>query len=100
MNTAGTVLDSGGRQCSGTAADKTAPTAPSSLTAAATSYTQVDLTWKEPSDNVAIAGYDVFRGGVKIASVGLINRYIDRTVAANTNYKYTLRARDPAGNVS
>jgi hypothetical protein len=60
----------------------------------------VDLSWTTPTDDVAVTGYDLYRGSTLIASLGLVNAYSDTTVSANTTYTYTIKARDRAGNVS
>src|SRR4051794_23404532 len=44
---------------SGSTSDTTPPSAPSSLTAAATSSTRVNLSWHASTDNVGVAGYRV-----------------------------------------
>ncbi len=81
------------------AADTQPPGAPT-LSGAAPSPTQVDLSWTTPTDDVAVTGYDLYRGSTLIASLGLVNAYSDTTVSANTTYTYTIKARDRAGNVS
>ncbi len=81
------------------AADTQPPSAPT-LSGAAPSPTQVDLSWTTPTDDVAVTGYDLYRGATLIASLGLVNTYSDTTVSANTTYTYTVKARDRAGNVS
>src|SRR5712691_510091 len=73
---------------------------PSSVTAGSPSFTEVDLSWAQSSDNVGIAGYDIYRDGTKIASTGLVGSYADRSVDPATSYQYTVVARDPAGNTS
>ncbi len=98
--TSGATLDSGALQCSGTATDTTPPSKPSSVTAGSPSFTEVDLSWAQSSDNVGIAGYDIYRDGTKIASTGLVGSYADRSVDPATSYQYTVVARDPAGNTS
>jgi chitodextrinase len=81
------------------AADTQAPSAPT-LSGAAPSPTQVDLSWTAATDDVAVTGYDLYRGATLRASLGLVNTYSDTTVSANTTYTYTVKARDRAGNVS
>jgi fibronectin type 3 domain-containing protein len=95
-----TTLDSGALQCSGTTADMTPPTAPGDLTANSPAYNQVDLSWTESTDDVGVAGYDIYRDGTKVAAVGLVNTYSDRSVAPGTTYQYTVQARDAARNLS
>ena len=42
--------------------DTTAPSAPTGLTAGTTTTTSVPLSWTASTDNVAVTGYDVYRG--------------------------------------
>ena len=82
------------------AADSTAPTAPAELNATAASSAQVNLTWTASTDNVGVTGYDIYRGSVVIASVGVTTSYSDTTVQPSTSYTYKVKAKDAAGNVS
>ena len=43
--------------------DTTPPSVPSGLAATPVSASQVDLTWTASTDNVAVTGYRIFRGG-------------------------------------
>lgn len=79
--------------------DTTAPSVPSGLTATATSPTSATLYWADSTDAFGVAGYNVFRDGVKIASAA-DNGYTDATLAASTAYSYTVSAYDLAGNTS
>ncbi|HSB85847.1 MAG TPA: Ig-like domain-containing protein, partial [Ilumatobacteraceae bacterium] len=82
-----------------TLADTSSPTVPTGLTATAVSSTQVNLTWAASTDNVGVTGYDVFRDGVQLTTVGSTS-YINTGLTADTTYSYTVRARDAAGNLS
>ncbi|MES2355275.1 MAG: fibronectin type III domain-containing protein [Pseudomonadota bacterium] len=84
-----------------TTADTTAPGIPTSLIATPVSVRQVNLKWVRGSDNVTagIVHYDLYRNGVFIASTASTN-YQDGELIANTSYRYTIRSRDIAGNVS
>ncbi|MBJ6752615.1 fibronectin type III domain-containing protein [Geomonas anaerohicana] len=83
--------------------DLVAPTAPGNLSAvtAAISGTNssVTLSWSAATDNVGVAGYEVFRNGVKIGSTGT-RSFVDASVASATTYSYTVKAYDAAGNRS
>jgi uncharacterized repeat protein (TIGR03806 family) len=79
-------------------ADTTAPTVPQGLTATAQSATTIALTWSASMDpGSGVAGYRVFRnaGATAIATVTTTN-YTDTTLAAATQYTYTVRAFDGA----
>ncbi len=81
-------------------ADTEPPTAPTGLTATANGSTRVDLTWTAASDNLGVTGYEVYRDGTQVATVGTVTAYGDSGLAPGTAYSYTVRARDAAGNRS
>ena len=81
------------------APDTSPPTAPTGLSATATSASQVNLTWTAASDNVGVAGYQIWRNGVQVGTTATAS-YADNSVSAQTAYTYTVRAYDAAGNVS
>jgi fibronectin type 3 domain-containing protein len=83
--------------------DTTAPTAPVSLSAQATSATNVDLSWGASTDNVGVAKYVVKRtnGGVQsVLAEVTAQSFTDNTAQPSTSYTYTVYAVDAAGNVS
>ncbi len=79
--------------------DTTAPSVPTNLTAIAASSSQINLAWTASTDNVAVTGYKVFRGGVQIAT-SATNSYQNTGLTASTAYSYTVVAYDAAGNLS
>jgi chitinase len=72
---------------------------PANLAATAISSFRVNLTWSASSDDTAVAGYRIFRGGVSIATSTLTN-YSDTGLTALTQYTYTVSAFDAASNES
>jgi len=86
--------------------DQTAPTAPGSLAASATSSTQINLTWAASSDNVGVTGYRVERcSGASCSSFAQVGTsptasYADSGLNGSTSYTYRVRAADAAGNLS
>ena len=82
------------------AADTTAPTTPSNLTASAVSSSQINLSWGASSDNVGVAGYRIYRAGSLIATVGNVTSYSNTGLFASTSYSYQVTAIDAAGNAS
>ncbi|HLO31462.1 MAG TPA: Ig-like domain-containing protein, partial [Anaerolineales bacterium] len=100
INYQGTVLDSGAVPCIGAPADTTAPSAPTNLTATASSATRADLSWSSSGDNSGVAGYDIYRDGSLLASLGVVNSYSDANLTLGTTYNYQVKARDAAGNLS
>jgi len=72
------------------------PHAPSNLQGFAVSATQVDLTWTLSNDEPAdIDGYDIYKSGTLIGSVGKgVNQYsVTSGISCNTSYTYLVRAR-------
>jgi hypothetical protein len=100
VNYLGVVLDSGAIPCSGAPIDLAAPGAPSNLTANALTSTQVDLSWAAASDNVGVAGYDIYRNGSFLVSLGVVTSYRDVNLTQGAVYNYQVKARDAAGNIS
>jgi len=83
----------------GSAADTTAPTVPTNLTATAISGTQVNLAWTASTDAFGVAGYQIFRNGSAIG-VTTTASYSDTNLTAGASYTYTVLAFDVAGNSS
>ncbi|MEW6041553.1 MAG: hypothetical protein AB1633_08535 [Elusimicrobiota bacterium] len=81
-----------------TANDTTAPAVPTNPAATAVSGTSIKLTWTAPS-GTDVAGYVIYRGGVKIAAVSYTT-YIDVGLTSGTQYSYEVEAFDWAGNKS
>lgn len=80
-------------------ADKTAPTAPASLTAVAGSK-QATLAWTAATDNVRVATYYLYRNGVRYLSLGNVTRFVDTGLSTGTKYGYKVYAVDASGNWS
>ncbi|MEV4946372.1 glycosyl hydrolase family 8 [Streptomyces sp. NPDC053755] len=80
-------------------ADTVAPSAPGGLRTTASSSTSVSLAWNAATDNVAVTGYDVYRGGALVGSTTGTS-HTDTGLTASTPYGYTVKARDAAGNRS
>jgi len=80
--------------------DTVAPSAPTGITATAVSSSQINLSWTASTDNVGVTGYNVYRGGVQIATLGVVTSFQNNGLTASTTYSYTVRARDAAGNIS
>ena len=78
--------------------DTTAPTAPT-LTASGTTSSATNLAWSGATDNVGVASYDVYQGGVFKANV-TTTTYAVTGLTASTTYSFYVIAKDAAGNVS
>jgi hypothetical protein len=81
------------------AKDAQAPNAPTGVTATPTSSSSMWLTWNEPSDNVGVTRYEIYRNNVLIQQVWH-PYYTDNGLAPATAYTYTIKARDGSANVS
>jgi chitodextrinase len=79
------------------ALDGGTPTAPGRVAAVPLRGGRVALAWTVGHDDQGVAGYDVYRNGVKIASTR--NRtFVDSGVSGLLSYR--IRTRDASGNVS
>jgi chitodextrinase len=85
----------------GATADTQAPTAPTNLAASNITTSSVTLSWSASTDNVGVAGYDVYQGTTKINTANITATTYNVTgLAASTTYSFTVKARDAAGNTS
>jgi endo-1,4-beta-xylanase len=88
--------------------DTTPPSVPGTITQSGLTSTSVNLAWGASTDNTGgsgLAGYDIFRAtGATgtFASVGTSTTasFAATGLTANTTYRFEVRARDVAGNVS
>ncbi|MEV0628568.1 glycosyl hydrolase family 18 protein [Nonomuraea wenchangensis] len=79
--------------------DTTPPSVPGNLRSTGVTSSSVSLAWNASTDNVAVTGYEVYRGSTLVTTVTGTS-HTDTGLAANTAYTYTVRARDAAGNRS
>ena len=79
--------------------DAQAPSVPTGLKATASPSSEINLSWTASTDNVRVIGYKVFQNG-SLAGTTTTTSYINKGVAANTSYTYTVAAYDAAGNTS
>jgi len=100
VNSFSAAVNAGG----GPGPDSTPPTAPGQPTAGTVTASSVALSWSPSTDNVGVSGYEVYRqqGGGAAVLVGSPSgtSYTATGLSANTEYTFTVRARDAAGNVS
>ncbi|MFD0671006.1 NPCBM/NEW2 domain-containing protein [Cohnella sp. GCM10027633] len=82
--------------------DATAPTVPGSLTIGSVTGTSASLTWSASTDNKAVTGYEVFRGGVLIGTTSGAGStsYTASGLIPGTASTFTVKAKDAAGNRS
>jgi len=80
-------------------ADTQAPTAPTNLVASNPTDNTVDLNWTASTDNVAVTSYDIYVDGVNTFNTANIS-FTATNLSANTNYCFTVKAKDAANNIS
>jgi chitodextrinase len=79
--------------------DLTPPSVPGNLKSSNVTSTTLTLTWSPSSDNVAVAGYRIFRNGTQVGTTGTTS-YTDTGLLASTTYTYTVAAYDSSNNLS
>jgi chitodextrinase len=80
-------------------ADTTPPSAPGALTATSATTTSIATSWAASTDNVGVRLYDLYRGGVKIATTTSTS-YTFTGLTCGAPYDLAVAAEDDAGNVS
>jgi len=80
--------------------DTTPPSVPTGLAAAATSTTQIQLSWQASTDASGIGGYKIYRNGILIDGTTGATSYLDYELLPNTSYTYSVAAYDIYGNTS
>lgn len=81
--------------------ESTPPTAPTSLSATAINSLTINLSWTASTDNIGIAGYQVYRNSKLVTTLYQTGTtYSDSQLNPNTAYTYQVYAFDGAGNVS
>ncbi|MFC5704061.1 carbohydrate binding domain-containing protein [Cohnella faecalis] len=75
------------------------PTVPQNVSAQAVSAGSISLTWTASTDNVGVAGYEVYRGAT-LAGTATGTTFTDSGLSPATAYSYTVKAYDAAGNRS
>jgi phosphatidylinositol-3-phosphatase len=82
-----------------TPSDTSAPSAPANLSLTATTTSAISLSWSASTDNVGVAGYDVYLNGTKVGST-MQTSYSFTGLACGTGYTLGVVAFDAAGNRS
>jgi len=81
--------------------DTEPPTVPTGVGATPVDSTHVTVSWTASTDNVAVAGYRIYRDSVQIAAVGASpTTYSDSGLTPSTTYQYSVAAVDITGNPS
>jgi chitodextrinase len=79
--------------------DTVPPSAPTNLAVAGTTADSIQASWTASTDDVGVAGYYVYRDGVRLAST-LSPGYTYTGLACETSYTLDVEAYDAAGNLS
>ena len=86
---------------SGVVSDTTGPSMPSGLTATASSFTQIDLSWTASTDDIGVTGYRIYRDSSATVLKSVTGTSTSDTgLSASTSYCYEVSAYDAAGNES
>lgn len=88
-------------KCNQPSPDTQPPTTPTNLTAQAQSQTEIQLNWTASTDNIGVAGYEIYNADTNQMINSTANNSWKVTGATcNTTYKYYVKAYDAAGNKS
>ncbi|MEW9711370.1 family 14 glycosylhydrolase, partial [Paenibacillus sp. SI92] len=79
--------------------DTIAPSVPTNVNASAKTDTTVTLSWTASTDNVGVAGYEIWRNGAKVGT-STTTSYANIGLTASTTYSYAVKAYDASGNFS
>ncbi len=86
------------------AADTTAPSTPTGLSATAVSSSQINLSWTastDPDNAASQISYTVYRNGTQVGTTAAgVTSYADTGLTASTSYTYAVSASDPSHNTS
>jgi hypothetical protein len=89
-----------GLSLTGPTIDTAPPSAPTNVAATAAAL-NVALTWTASTDNIGVAGYFIYRGGVLLNATAIqATAFADVVPSAGTIYPYEVKAVDIAGNFS
>lgn len=82
--------------------DTQAPSTPTNLLLSADDGYTTHISWDASTDNIGVAGYQVFRDGALLGTVlgASTTAYSDQTVVPGNTYDYTVKAFDDADNES
>ena len=82
-----------------TIADTTAPSVPTGLAKTGATATSVSLSWTAATDNVAVTGYKIYRGGTQVGTSATTS-FTNSGLSPSNTYSFTVAAVDAAGNTS
>ena len=80
--------------------DTQPPSVPGNLRSTGVTANSVTLAWNASTDNSgSIAGYDVYQGSALVSTTNSLTATVTN-LTPNTQYTFTVKARDPDGNAS
>lgn len=81
--------------------DKEPPTVPTNLRATDIGTTTIDLAWNASTDNVGVAGYELYNADTNILIATTTGTSASLSgLQSDTTYRFSIRAYDAAGNYS
>ncbi|HET9487321.1 MAG TPA: PA14 domain-containing protein [Chryseosolibacter sp.] len=83
-----------------TSGDSESPTVPQNLTAEATGIREIELKWTASTDNSGIKEYMIYYGSQAIGTGSPVTTYRLQNLPLNTDFTFTVRAKDLANNLS
>jgi chitinase len=85
--------------CTPPTGDTTPPSPVSGLHVTGTTQTSITYAWNAATDNIAVAGYNMLKAGVKVGSTSSLT-YTYSGLACGTTYTLAVQTYDAAGNTS
>ncbi len=79
--------------------DNTSPTIVKDIEVLSKTASKINLSWTESQDNVGVTSYQIYRGNSRVGTT-TDTSFNDTALLPETEYIYTIRAIDAAGNVS
>ena len=79
--------------------DTVGPTTPTNIVTSNITDRSITVSWSTSTDNIAFAGYKLYRDGILIG-ITPANFYVDTGLLANSSHTYYVVAYDVTGNVS
>jgi Raf kinase inhibitor-like YbhB/YbcL family protein len=80
--------------------DNEPPTPPKNLQFVSSTHNTVSLKWEAATDNIGVVGYEIYQHGQHVASVGNVLEATATGLQPDTDYDWTVFAKDRANNVS
>lgn len=74
--------------------DTAPPSVPAGLTSSSITNTSVSLSWNASTDNVGVAGYEVYRNGVLVTSTSTTTAVVTG-LTASTTYAFSVKPKMP-----